>query len=264
MRKIIGILILLCMIGFQESFAASGVILKPNLMAQMKLQTIQDKKVANMQRLAILRANKKTPSTTQASGPTQQTQRSKNNTTKTSISKPPQKIQLASQPSISSVDMDQVRTDWLSWYNTHRSSLGLGTYTYDSRLDATAYSWNREFANGKWQNHHRRSPWDSYYSYPIITEWFKDRGVVAKVINGVTTTENVGFGVYRCSSGDCTNALINSIRSTFDFFMSEKSYNWLHYRSIVQPNFSKVWLSVVVVPEEGRYYLTMHFVTELQ
>lgn len=149
MRKIIGILILLCMIGFQESFAASGVILKPNLMAQMKLQTIQDKKVANMQRLAILRANKKTPSTTQASGPTQQTQRSKNNTTKTSISKPPQKIQLASQPSISSVDMDQVRTDWLSWYNTHRSSLGLGTYTYDSRLDATAYSWNREFANGK-------------------------------------------------------------------------------------------------------------------
>lgn len=266
MKKFLLIAGILWFFFTQESFAMTGIILRPSLTAQMKLQTIQDKKAANIQKLMELRANKKVTTTSSSSSSNQQASVSKNIATTTikPNSNIPKIIQPSSQPAISSVDINQVRTTWLSWYNSYRKSLGLGSYTYDSRLDSTAYSWNIEFAEWKWQNHHRRNPWDNYYDYPIITEWFKERGVIAKVVNGATTTENVGWGTYRCSSSDCTNTLINSIRSTFDFFMSEKSYNWVHYKSIVQPNFTKVWLSVMVIPGENRYYLVMHFVTELQ
>lgn len=45
--------------------------------------------------------------------------------------------------------MSRVRTEWLSWYNATRSSLGRGVYSYDSRLDKTAQDWNKVFAAGK-------------------------------------------------------------------------------------------------------------------
>lgn len=163
------------------------------------------------------------------------------------------------------VDMDRVRSTWNSWYTDVRANLGLSGYTYDKRLDRTASDWNEVFAAGNWLNHHRRSPTDSYYNYSKITDWFRARGVVGKLIGGATTTENVGYGYYRCSSSDCTDTLISSIRSTFDFFMSEKwkSYD-AHYRSIVQPHFTKIGLAISVIPSENRYYMTIHYITEFE
>lgn len=40
-----------------------------------------------------------------------------------------------------------------------------------------------------------------------------------------------------------------------------KSYD-VHYRSIIQPYFTKIGLSIIVVPSEQRYYLTVHYITE--
>ncbi len=171
-----------------------------------------------------------------------------------------------SSPNISTliwVDMTRVRSTWLGWYNDTRGSLGLGSYSYDSRLDSTAHDWNIRFADGKWLNHHRRNPWDSYYDFPVIDAWFTARGVSPKVINRSKNTENVGYGYYDCNSSDCTDALIRSIRTTYDFFYSEKwkAYD-AHYRSIVNPYFTRVGMDIIVVPSERRYYLTMHFITE--
>ena len=57
--------------------------------------------------------------------------------------------------------------------------------------------------------------------------------------------------------------MIRSIRTTFDFFMSEKGKAYdAHYRSIVQPNFSRIGLDIIVVPTEKRYYMTVHYITE--
>ena len=166
-------------------------------------------------------------------------------------------------PYPSGVDMSRVRSTWLGWYNDTRWSLGIGSYRYDTRLDSTAYDWNQVFTSGKGQNHHRRNLWDSYYSFSTIDRWFLTRGINPIVINRAKHTENVGYGSYSCSSSDCTDVLIRSIRSTFDFFMSEKGKAYdAHYRSIIQPNFSKIWLSVIVVPGERRYYLTVHYITE--
>ncbi len=166
-------------------------------------------------------------------------------------------------PPLSGIDMSRVRSTWLGWYNDTRWSLGIRSYSYDTRLDSTAYDWNQVFMSGKGQNHHRRNLWDNYYSFATIDRWFIARGINPIVINRAKHTENVGYGSYSCNSTDCTDSLIRSIRTTFDFFMSEKGKTYdAHYRSIIQPNFSKIGLSVIVVPGERRYYLTVHYITE--
>jgi hypothetical protein len=161
------------------------------------------------------------------------------------------------------VDMSRVRSAWLGWYNSVRQAEWLGSYSYDTRLDSTAHDWNQVFASGKWLNHHTRNPWDGYYNFAVIDVWFISRGINPKVVNRAKHTENVGYGSYSCNSSDCTDSMIHSIRSTFDFFMSEKGKTYDdHYQSIVQPNFSRIGLSVIVVPSEHRYYLTVHYITE--
>jgi hypothetical protein len=159
--------------------------------------------------------------------------------------------------------MSRVRSAWIGWYNSTRTSLWLTPYIYDSRLDSTAHDWNIVFAWGKWQNHHRRSPSDAYYDFPKIDNWFAQRWVDPDIVSGAKHTENVGYGYYNCNSGDCTDELIDAIRSTYNFYMSErgKSYD-VHYRSIVQPNFSKIGLDIIVMPSEKRYYLTVHYITK--
>ncbi len=169
----------------------------------------------------------------------------------------------SNQTNISNVDMSKVRNAWFSWYNDYRSTLNLWKYNHDPRLDKTAHDWNIIFSAEKWQNHHRRSAGDSYYDFPVIDTWFIDRGINPIVINRSKHTENVGYGYYSCSSSDCTDELITSIRSTFNFFMSEKGRSYdAHYRSIINPYFTKMGFDIIIVPSEKRYYITVHFITE--
>ncbi len=172
-------------------------------------------------------------------------------------------ISSSNTPTPPNVDMSRVRAAWIGWYNGIRQWEWLGLYSYDERLNNTAYDWTIELAKWKWQNHHTRSPWDGYYNFSVIDQWFMAHGVNPPIINRSKHTENVGYGSYSCHSSDCTDTLIESIRSTFNFFMSEKwkSYD-AHYQSIVQPSFTKIGLSIIVVPEESRYYLTVHYITK--
>jgi hypothetical protein len=255
--------ILLTLISFESTFAAQ-IILKPNLNVQMQKQEVVNKenrvierKLTNAQRLKELQASRNAPTTT-TTPTTRITLRDKVlagtavTPTKTTT---PQKSSTPVTPGVSNVawvDMTRVRSEWLGWYNSTRTSMWLGTYSYDGRLDLTAKDWNIVFAAGKWLNHHRRSSTDSYYNFTKISTWFADRWVEAKVAGGATTTENVWYGYYRCSQSDCTDELIASIRSTYDFFMSEKGKSYdAHYRSIVQPHFTKLglilWLSQVKI-----------------
>ena len=228
-------------------------------MAQMKYQEninrlndINEKKLKNKMRLAEIRSKKfaeKYKTSIQSITPVS-----------TSIST--QNITSWVNP-IEHVDMIQVRAAWLSWYNEYRSSLSLWRYKYESRLDQSAHDWNREFALGKWENHHRRNPWDSYYDFPVIDAWFSQKGINPKVINRSKHTENVWYGYYNCTRSDCTNDLIASIRTTWNFFMSEKGKSYdAHYRTIINPYFTKTGMDIITVPSEKRYYLTAHFITE--
>ncbi len=266
MKKILSLIILFFSL-YQWVFAEI-VILKPSLIAQMNRQEginrvnfILEKKLKNQLRLAEIQARRKAGiKTTVASSVPYTT---------TSTVKPVYAAPTSNTPSYSvsstipGVDMNRVRSTWMGWYNGTRSALSLQNYTWDTRLDSTAHDWNIEFARGKWENHHRRNPGDSYYDFPVIDAWFSARGINPKVINRAKNTENVGYGYYSCSQSDCTDELIASIRSTYNFFMSEKGKSYdAHYRSIVQPYFTKIGMDIVYVPSEKRYYMTIHYITE--
>lgn len=269
MKKFLFIILIFFFAGAKETFALE--ILKPSLTTQMKYQeevqrknTILEKKQSNILRLAAIRKNKNITSPKVVSVLKSSTAVSSSYWAKTPIIQ-----QTATQiyseniiSTISGVEMSRVQERWFRWYNTYRSSLGLGSYTYDARLDPTAHDWNKVFYYSRWQNHHTRSAGDGYYNFRVIDKWFIARGVNPKPINWSKHTENVGYGYYSCTRWDCTDELIASIRSTFDFFMSErgKSYD-AHYRSIINPYFTKMGFDIIVVPSEKRYYITIHYAT---
>lgn len=258
MKKILTLSIFLGICTWDTTHATT-VTLKPSLYTQMEYQEkidrnnlLLEKKLKNKMRLAEIKSRKDAENY--------------KTTPQYSIVTPVNNAKQTITPwvnQVKNVDMNVVRWTWINWYNEYRSSLKLWNYSYDGRLDTTSHDWNIRFADGKWQNHHRRNTWDSYYDFPVIDNWFLGKGIDPKVINRSKHTENVGYGYYHCTDSDCTSELIASIRTTWNFFMSEKGKSYdAHYRSIINPYFTKVGMDIIIVPGEKRYYLTMHFITE--
>ena len=268
------IFLLICIFTLStESYALETIALKPSLTLQMQKNIELQQKITKDEKIEAVRLRWEMVRKKNNSG---RTHTKVSGTVIRALTPPlvPSNHSI-SQPSpipvypsanitpIANVDMNRVRSTWLSWYNGTRSSLGLAPYSYDGRLDVTAHDWNVEFATGNGQNHHRRHSSDSYYDFGAIDSWFKARGIDPIVINHAKHVENVGYGYYSCSQSDCTDTLINSIESTYNFFMSEKGKSYdAHYRSIIQPYFSRIGLDIIVVPSEHRYYMTIHYITQ--
>jgi uncharacterized protein YkwD len=163
------------------------------------------------------------------------------------------------------IDMIKVRETWLKWYNDARATENLPPYIYNSQLDRTAIVWS-EHSEDKGTITHTRPGSTAYYDYQGIMNWFKNLGVTFRSVNGSTYTENIGWNYYNCpaSQDDCTDQLIKAIRSTYDFFMSEKGKAYTaHYDSIVHRNFQQIGLGISIDPLRKKYYLTVHYGTEL-
>lgn len=160
------------------------------------------------------------------------------------------------------IDMERVRGAWLDWYNDYRATLGLHAYAPDATLERTASNWSY-FSVKRGTIDHKRAWKAAYYDYKGIESWFSKFGVAFKNVRGKTFTENIGWGVYSCSDDDCTDELIASIRSTFDFFMSEKGKAYRsHYNTIVSPDFTKMGMGIGLDAASKRYYLTAHFAVD--
>ncbi len=163
----------------------------------------------------------------------------------------------------SNIDMAKVRATWLKWYNDARAAAGLYAYTYNDQLNRSAITWS-ETKKAQGSMDHKRSPGDAYYDYNKITAWFADLGLVFKNVYRVTHTENIGWGVYHCSKADCTDDLINAIRTTFDFYMAEKgTASHAHYDSVMNAYFKEIGLGIAIDQASGKYYLTTHYGTEI-
>jgi uncharacterized protein YkwD len=161
------------------------------------------------------------------------------------------------------INMDKVRETWLAWYNEVRKAEGLEPYIYNKQLDRTAIIWSEEAEKRGYINH-KRAGQTAYYDYAKITAWFKELGLEFKNINRATHTENINWNYYKCSDADCTEKLTQSIRSGFDFFMSEKGKTYSpHYDSIVKPEFKEIGLGIAIDPTNKKYYLTVHYGTEI-
>jgi len=165
----------------------------------------------------------------------------------------------------STIDMARVRSAWLSWNNSVRVPMGLSAYSSNSQLARTAVIWS-ENAGKLGSITHKRPGQTLYYDYPRMVTWFKNLGLQFRNISGVTFTENINWGYYSCPSTekDCTDAFIKAVRTGFDFFMSEKGKAYRpHYDSIVNKNFKIIGLGVAVDPVKKKYYLTVHYGTEI-
>lgn len=268
---------------YSNSFAA--VILKPSLTTQMKQQeevnkkvAIEQKKQANKDRLASIRASRIAKSTTQK---TTTWTVIITNTTKTPtlvprviISAPTitpttqTTIPTTYNNSIRNVDINRVRDTWITWTNKVRSEQWLAPYTIDTRLNGTATEWS-EYSKTRGYIIHGR-PGDgcewvgnyTCYNFSAIDTWFKARGINPIVIDRAKHTENIGTRGYSCSNSDCTDKLIAAVEKTFDYFLSEKSYNGVHYKSLVNPVFTKIGVGVAVDESKWVYYLTVHYITK--
>jgi hypothetical protein len=151
---IISLLSLLPLSGVSALILRPTLSLQPSLTIQMQKQaeinatnTLAKKKAANLARLQAIAIMRKSPKVARAPIASQKTPLSQT----LAIVKSPtiSSILPSSSNSIVGVDMSRVRDTWFGWYNSYRTSLGLGIYTHDPRLDSTAHDWNREFAAGK-------------------------------------------------------------------------------------------------------------------
>ncbi len=161
------------------------------------------------------------------------------------------------------VNMDQVRDTWLSWNNQLRAEKGLAPYVLDENLNITAGNW-AAYAAKRGSIDHKRYKGSPYYDYSAIEDWFSDKGVTFENLNRYTFTENIGWGPYSCAAKDCTGKLSNEIRSTFDFYLSEKNRkDKPHYNSLMNPSFQRIGIGIAENTAQKRYYLVVHYGTEL-
>jgi hypothetical protein len=164
---------------------------------------------------------------------------------------------------IAGVDMQEVTRTWLSWVNDVRSDMGLHLYRPNKQLTHTARVWSVA-ARDLGSITHKRPMQSAYYDYRLMTDWFESFDLEFDNDAGSTFTENIGWGMYRCTSEDCTQKMISSIRTTFDFFMSEKGKEYRpHYNSIVNGDFTLAGLGIAVDSSSGKYYLTAHYSTDI-
>ncbi len=162
---------------------------------------------------------------------------------------------------VAKVDMRRVREAWLKKYNDLRISKGLKPYVYEPYLNRSSALWSKQAAI-KGSIDHVRDGTKSSYDYNAIKQWFSDLGLEFQNVSGMTFTENVGWGPYKCDAIDCTDRLFAAIATTFDFYTSEEPRSYRpHWNAIVNPEFRLIGLGVDV--KDGKYFLTMHVATSI-
>jgi uncharacterized protein YkwD len=163
---------------------------------------------------------------------------------------------------LSNVNLQTVRDTLLGWHNDERISLGLSPYAYHSDLEKSATTWAEVLKNEeRTSNTHSRSSSDGYYNYESIMDRFGGLNIFfPSATNGrASFSESVGWGYYKCSSSDCTDTLITQLKTTRDFFMSEKKSNGSHYRAITTSHFTQMGIGVVIDSSKNRYYMVIHY-----
>ena len=161
----------------------------------------------------------------------------------------------------SNVDINEVRKAVLKWHNDERRSLWLKEYKYNLDLEWTAITWANNLANsGKTKNLHARSSNDGYYNYDSLLSWFSNLWVKfpKSMWWWASFSESIWYGMYKCSSSDCTQNLINAIKTTWDgLIMKEKVSNGSHYKAATMKYFTQMWVWIAV--NNGRYYMVIHY-----
>ncbi|MBU0577502.1 S-layer homology domain-containing protein [Patescibacteria group bacterium] len=163
----------------------------------------------------------------------------------------------------SSIDMDEVRETWLTWYNDARATRGLHAYTYNGYLDYSAAVWS-QYCRDIGTMSHSRPGQTEYYDYSMITDWFADLGLTFENHSGVTYSENIGYATYRCSDSDCTQELLDGVKMVFDAYMAEEGTSYTaHYDSVTNSYFNEIGVGFAIDSSDNWVYVTVHYATAL-
>ncbi len=164
---------------------------------------------------------------------------------------------------ITRVDDEEITRTWMNWVNGLRVERDLEPYAIDRHLMRTAQSW-ADHAQVSGAITHKRQGQSAYYDYNRMEEWFASLDLSFRNINRITFTENIGWGVYKCSKEDCTADLIKALRTTFDMYVAEKDKaSKPHWNSMVNPEFRLAGVGMTVDETRGRYYFTAHYGTAI-
>lgn len=161
------------------------------------------------------------------------------------------------------LDYTKIQQTRMSWLNDLRTSRGLDSISYDSRLGYSAEQWNQVMITRD-QRSHQRNFWDSFYNYKKIETWFVDIGLKFKNTNRTTFVENVGVRRWwKCSDDDCSDEVIKELRGIFDYYLAEEGKkNNAHFQSMINPYFKIAWLSFDISASK-KLYFTVHYGTEI-
>jgi len=164
---------------------------------------------------------------------------------------------------IDKVNEELIRENWLKWVNQARKSSNLEIYQYNYDIEYPALLWSEKAVKLGTITHQRETK--NYYNYHEILSWFKKLGYEFNPKNNVTVVENIGWGYYKCNDDDCTEELTKSIKTTFDFFISEKNRKYRpHYDSIMNPNYNYASIGIAIDKATNKYYLTTYYFTKLK
>ncbi len=173
------------------------------------------------------------------------------------------------------INYDKIKSDWLNWHNYERTKLWRSKYSYDERLNQTAFEWSKK-QNELWEMSHKRNPWDWFYNYKKIENWFNKRWIKCKISWWATSSESIAKYWYYCNDNDCTEELSKSLKEIFNIYMSEKWLKWIqsaHYKWIILPSLNKIWLWLFINEnfsdtywnyKSYDYYVTTHYCTNFK
>lgn len=162
------------------------------------------------------------------------------------------------------IDVSILQNTRLWRVNALRKERGRNSISLSSPLHDTATE-RSEVLKKKWVADHRRTSSSSYYNYAELVDWFEQRGITFTNVNRATFTENIGYARLTCRVWDCTDSAINSMRTIFDFFVSEEwTANDAHWRTIMHPKFKIMGMWIAVDESTKRLYVTQHYGTEIK
>jgi len=150
------------------------------------------------------------------------------------------KNQLKTQEEVApNVDWDKVQEEWLAWHNEERNDRWLDSYTYNESLNYTSLIRAQQIASEK------RKTWSTHAR--MLTDWYRNTDSIKERFSNlwvkvVYFSESNAYGYYNCKKSDCTQEMIDVLKTCFNRTFMDGS----HYPAVVSSTFDQIWLWVAI------------------
>lgn len=152
-----------------------------------------------------------------------------------------------------SVNMEEVRDEWLAWHNAARTSRNLEPFVEHRGLNYSSSLWAKQNEVDDQITHDRKDGQKP-------DDWFKEIGITFESVTGMVFAENLGMKSYVCSEQDCTDEVLAATKSLFDAFMAEEDTTFTgHFDNIVEPDYKQLGMGLAIDEEKKAIYLTTHY-----